>query len=165
MPALRIDHVEVYAFRRRGRRVEFLLLLRSAHRRRLPGIWQPVTGQLRARERPLAAAMRELRVETGLTPRRWWALETAPHWVDPASGAVVVLPRFAAQVPWDDRVRLSQEHSRHQFLPAHLAARRVVWESQALGLEAVRRMVLRGGALARALDVTHLAAARRRRSS
>ena len=70
MPALLCNQVEVYVFRRRRGRVEFLVLRRSAPGT-LPGVWQPVTGTRRSRERPLAAAIREVREETGLSPRRW----------------------------------------------------------------------------------------------
>src|SRR5262245_24033344 len=98
MPTLRSTHVEVYLFRRRGRRVEFLLLRRAPSRRSLPGVWQPVTGKRRARERMLAAAVREVREETGLEPRRWWALETLTLYPDARADEIVALPLFAAEI-------------------------------------------------------------------
>ncbi len=154
MPTLSSTHVEVYVFRRRGRRVEFLLLRRSADRRTLPGVWQPVTGKRLARERMLAAAVRELREETGLTPRRWWALETVTLFPDTERDAIVALPLFAAEVDARVRVRLSREHDRSAWLGIGEAARRVLWQSQRRGLEAVRREVLGSARLASALEVT-----------
>ena len=168
MPAIQCDQVEVYVFRRsrRARRVEFLAL-RRAPGRRLRGVWQPVTGRLRRGEAALAAAVRELREETGLSPRRWWALESMTIWFDPASDTVHLLPLFAAEIGPGDEVKLSPEHDAHAFLPAAAAARRYLWLAQKLGLAAVRREVLAGGALAVALEVTGLAArgARRTRRS
>ena len=62
---MRCPFIEVHLFRRTGRRVEFLCL-RRARTRRLPGIWQPVTGKRRRGETAFAAARREVREETGL---------------------------------------------------------------------------------------------------
>ena len=158
--AIRSTHIEVYLFRRVGRAVQFLVLRRARSRKRLSGVWQPVTGHRHLRERPLAAAAREVREETGLTPKRWWALETATLYVDAQTGELVVLPLFAAEVERAARVRLSQEHEAASWVSAREAARRVLWETQRRGLEAVRREVLGSSRLAKALEVTHLAPAR-----
>jgi dATP pyrophosphohydrolase len=154
MPPLRSTHVEVYLFRRRGRRVEFLLLRRSTRRRTLPGVWQPVTGKRLARERMLDAAMREVREETGFMPRRWWALETMTLYPDVEGDAIMALPLFAAEVDPRRTVRLSREHVAAAWLGAPEAARRVLWETQRRGLAAVRREVLASPRLAKALEVT-----------
>ena len=151
---LRSTHVEVYLFRRRGKRVEFLLLRRVPTRPTLPGVWQPVTGKRRLRERMLAAAMREVREETGFKPKRWWALETMTIYPDVLVEAIMALPLFAAEVPAGAQVRLSREHDASKWVPAPEAARLVLWESQRRGLEAVRREVLANARLADALEVS-----------
>jgi 8-oxo-dGTP pyrophosphatase MutT (NUDIX family) len=147
--------VEVYVFRRRGRRVEFLCL-RRGRVRFLPGVWQPVTGRCRPRERGLAAAVREVREETGIAPLRWWALEAPTSFYDASSDRVRTYPRFAAEAGPADIVQLSCEHRDWAFLSAAEAGRRYLWESQRHGLEDVKRQVLRGGPLAAALEVTEL---------
>jgi len=147
--------IEVYLFRRRARRVEFLCLKR-ADRGRLPGVWQPVTGGLRRGEGALAGAAREVREETGLSPRRWWALEGVGIYFDARAGRARVMAMFAAEVGASDRVRLSREHAAHAFLGAGAAGRRFLWTAQRRGLETVRHEVLRGGRLAAALEITHL---------
>ena len=161
--------IEVHLFRRRAGRVEFLCLRRSRGLR-LPGVWQPVTGRLRRGERALDGAAREVREETGLEPRRWWALESVSVWFDARANRVHALPLLAAEVGPRERVALSREHDAHRWLGARAAGRGFLWEAQRRALEAVRREVLRGGALARALDVTHLLErsappARRRRAT
>jgi 8-oxo-dGTP pyrophosphatase MutT (NUDIX family) len=153
VPRVLADQVEVYLFRRRHRKVEFLTL-RRAGGRTLPHVWQPVTGKLRGGERALDGARREVLEETGLKPHRWWALETVTIYFDPTAGAIRVLPLFAAEIGATSRPRLSDEHDDHRFLSASAAARRYLWHSQVRALEAVRHEVLAGGGRARALEVT-----------
>lgn len=147
---MRTPFIEVHLFRRVGRRVEFLCL-RRADTRRLPGVWQPVTGRCRRGEPPLTAARREVREETGLEPLRWWALEEPTLLLLAERGEVVAIPVYAAELGPRDRVRLSGEHDAQVFLPAAAAGRRYLWETQRRALDQVRRQVLRGGALAAAL--------------
>lgn len=150
--SLAVHHVEVYVFRRRRSGPQVLALRRSAGRR-LGGVWQPVTGSLERGETIFQAAGREVREETGLTPRRWWLLETPLLLLDRASGRPAALPRFAAEVPAGAEVVRSEEHDAHAFLGLPSAGRRFLWESQRAALAALRRQVLQGGRLARALEV------------
>jgi dihydroneopterin triphosphate diphosphatase len=156
MPRIECSRVEVYLFRRRARRVEFLALRRAASRRSLPGVWQPVTGHIEWREKMVECAAREVAEETGLTPRRWWALEAPTVYLNTVSDAIVFLPLFAAEVGPRDRVTLSKEHDAYRFLPLRQAAKRFLWEGQRRGLDSIRREVLGGGALSRAREVTDL---------
>ncbi len=153
MPPIRCRQVEVHVFRRRGRRIEFLLLRRSAERT-LAGIWQPVTGGIERGETAWRAAAREVLEETCLRPVRWWALEHLTVYYEPARDAIHVVPLFAAEVAWTDTVALSHEHDRYAFVPAATAARRVLWGTQRRAQRAVRQEVLAGGASAAAREVT-----------
>jgi 8-oxo-dGTP pyrophosphatase MutT (NUDIX family) len=152
VPNLRSAFIEVYVFRRTGRRAEFLCL-RRGRVSYLPGVWQPVTGKRRKGETSRAAAAREVREETGLSPRRWWALENPTVYYDARWDEVLALPLFAAEVSPGDAVRLSREHDRWAFLPAREAGRRFLWEAQRRALEDVRRQVLQGGPLAETLEL------------
>jgi lipoyl(octanoyl) transferase len=146
-------HVEIYVFRRRADRVEFLCLRRSPGRR-LEGVWQPVTGKIERGETSGAAALREVIEEIGIRPRRLWALESVSIYFDAELDRVKLLPMFAAEVGPRDPVRLSREHDAFRFLAARAAGARFLWEAQRRGLEAVRREVLARPRLACALDVT-----------
>jgi dATP pyrophosphohydrolase len=156
-----MTHVEIYLFRRRPA-LRILLLRRAAGRRTLPGVWQPVTGKIRRGERALAAAAREVREETGLEPRRWWALETTSIYFDPIDDCVRVLPLFAAEVTPGARIELSREHDAFRFLEPSRAAARVLWDTQRVGLDALRSQVLARPSLAAALELTSHAPRRTR---
>lgn len=145
--------IEVHLFRRRGRKVEFLLLRRSPHRS-LAGVWQPVTGGIERGEPAYQAAAREVFEETGLTPLRMWALEHMAHFYEPARDRVLNVPTFAAEIAWADPVHLSEEHDRYVFVSARRASATVLWETQRAGIAAVRREVLDHPVHAAAREVT-----------
>lgn len=152
MPRLNPRLIEVYVFRRLRRRTRFLIL------RRRPGgplgsVWQPVTGALRRGEAAVRGALREVREETGLAPRRLWRLEGVTVYFEPRRDALQFVVLFAAEVLPGASVRLSREHTRYRFVPAREAARRFLWDSQRRGLAAVQALVLRGGARSRALAI------------
>ena len=163
MATLAIDKVEVYVWRRRGRRAEFLALKRAL-RRHLPGVWQPVTGKLEPLESPFEAARREVLEETGLEPRRWWRLERTTFYLDARGRTLVALPLLAAEIGPREKVVLSREHSQWRFVSAAEAARLFLWDSQRAGIDAVKRQVLRGGRLAKALEIEVESRAVRRRA-
>jgi 8-oxo-dGTP pyrophosphatase MutT (NUDIX family) len=159
MPSLAVTHVEVYVFRRAARGVQFLTLRRAAGRK-LPGIWQPVTGKIQLLETIAEAAWREVQEETGIRARRMWRLERTSIHIDARGRSLVVLPLLAAEVGGRDAVRLSKEHSEWRFVSAAVAAKLYLWDSQREGLDAVRRQVLPGGARARALELVTAGVAR-----
>lgn len=154
VPDIRPAHIEVYVFRRRRRRVELLTLRRSPGRS-LAGVWQPVTGGVKRGEGAFAAARREVEEETGLRPKRWWALQSVTVYFDPRRDSVCVLPLFAAEIEPGARVRLSHEHDRHAFLTPSAAGKRYLWDAQRSALAALRHEVLSGGRTAAAREITH----------
>jgi hypothetical protein len=60
---------------------------------------------------------------------------------------------FAAEVDARAAVKLSREHDDAAWLPLAAAKRRVLWESQRRGFDAVRREVLTSKRLADALAI------------
>lgn len=158
--------VEVHVFRRRAKRLELLLLRRSAERS-LAGVWQPVTGGIERGESALAAATREVLEETGLTPIRWWALEHLATFYDPGKDHVRVVPVFAAEVAWTDPVHLSHEHDRYAFVSLAQARRRVLWSTQRQAITALESEVLSGlpGGNAREVTARLPASARSKRGA
>lgn len=145
--------VEVHVFRRRGKRLETLLIRRSPERS-LAGVWQPVTGGIERGESAMQAAVREVREETGLRPIRWWALEQPATFYDVAADHVRVVPVFAAEVAWTDPVHLSHEHDRYAFMPLERARRTVLWATQRQAMTALVDEVLSGSAGGAAREIT-----------
>jgi len=153
MPKIVSDKVEVYVFRPRGDTAELLLLKRTPHRETLPGIWQPVTGGIERGESAATAARREVLEETGLVPKRMWALECPTTFFDATTDTLTLLPLFAAEVGARARVVLSDEHDAFAFVSPATAARRCLWDAQRRAIDALAREILRGGARARALEL------------
>ena len=145
--------VEVHVFRRRGKRLETLLIRRSPERS-LAGVWQPVTGGIERGESAIQAAVREVREETGLRPLRWWALEHMATFYDVAADHMRVVPVFAAEVAWTDAVHLSHEHDRYAYVSLTEAWQRVLWSTQRSALEALADEVLSGSAGGSAREIT-----------
>ncbi|MEQ1833199.1 MAG: NUDIX pyrophosphatase, partial [Candidatus Eisenbacteria bacterium] len=147
------SQIEVHVFRRRGKRLEMLLLRRSPSRS-LAGVWQPVTGGIERGESAMAAAVREVAEETGLTPLRWWALEQPASFYDVAADRIRVVPVFAAEVAWADPVHLSHEHDRYQFVSLSKASELVLWGTQRQAHRALAAEVLSGSSGGAAREIT-----------
>ena len=152
MPRSRLTHIEVYLFSRSGG-AQRLLLLRRSEGESLAGVWQPVTGRIEPGERSVEAAVREVREETGLTPKRWWRLEHVTSYVHPVSDELRVVALFAAEVKARTRVTLSHEHDASRWATLAAAGKRVLWDTQRATLVALRRQVLGSARIAAALEI------------
>lgn len=118
--------VDVYPLRRGGRGIE-MLALRRAPGGRCPGAWEAVHGHLEAGETPVAAALRELREETGLAAGRLYNLSRVESFYLHRTGEVVLVPAFALFVRAPGVIRLSAEHDTHEWLTLAEARDRFAW--------------------------------------
>jgi len=63
--------IEAHIFCKKKNGIEFLLLKRN-EKEIYPGLWQMVTGKIRKGEKAYKTALREIKEETGLKPKRFW---------------------------------------------------------------------------------------------
>ena len=101
-----------------------VLVLRRAPGLRSPGTWESVHGHILPDERPVDAALRELREETGFVPTRLYNLSRVEAFYLHRQDLVALIPAFCAVVPAGATVRLSEEHDGGEWLQPEEAARR-----------------------------------------
>jgi 8-oxo-dGTP pyrophosphatase MutT (NUDIX family) len=104
-----------------------VLVLRRAAGLRSPGTWESVHGHIVPGETPVAAAVRELKEETGLDPSRLYNLSRVETFYLHRRDVVALIPAFCAIVPGDATVTTSVEHDRSEWVNADEAARRFFW--------------------------------------
>ncbi len=126
--------VDVYVLRMRGPEPE-VLALRRAPGDRSPGTWETVHGYVEEGETPVAAALRELREETGLGPLSFYNLSRVETFYLHRTDVIALIPAFCAVVPAGAAVALSAEHDRSEWLAPGEAARRFTWPREKRALE------------------------------
>lgn len=142
MPRIECRIVEICVFRREKERVQYLLLKRSVKDEIYPGLWQTVTGFIKAGENAVDAGLRELVEETGLIPSRFWIVPYVNSFYVADKDTLHHTIFFAAEVAKDYPVRLSIEHESHRWLGFGLAHGKLVWPGQRKGLRIVRDYIV-----------------------
>lgn len=143
MSGVAVRYVDVYVLRRAAEAWE-LLTLRRAAGTRCPGAWEVVHGHLEAGERAPAAALRELREETGLEPDRLYNLSRVETFYRHATDEVALIPVFVAMVPAGSEPRLGPEHDAHRWRLLSLVADDLAWPRSARAVEDIARVFRNG---------------------
>jgi len=142
MASINIGTVDVYliASRTDGWRV---LALQRAKNTRCPTAWETVHGHIEAGEEPEQAAEREVREETGLPIERLYNVTVQPFYLHKRH-TVELAVVFAAFVAPGAEIRLSEEHSRSEWLTPERALERFVWPRERAALRDILQL-LQGG--------------------
>jgi dATP pyrophosphohydrolase len=103
-----------------------VLLLQRREGTRCPGSWETVHGHIEPSESPEAAAVREVREETGLAVERLYNVTVQPFYLH-RYGAVQLAVVFAAFVAEDSHIALGTEHQQAEWLTIDEALARYTW--------------------------------------
>jgi 8-oxo-dGTP pyrophosphatase MutT (NUDIX family) len=139
-----IGVVDLFVVSQRGRGWRVLTLQR-AQTTRCPGAWETVHGRIERGETPQAAAVRELREETGLAPVRLYNV-TAHAFYLHRQATVEIAVTFCAFVDGEPHITLGEEHARAEWLSRAGAAKRFVWPSERENLARAWALLKRGDA-------------------
>jgi dihydroneopterin triphosphate diphosphatase len=148
--------VEVCVFKVLNAETHFLVLQRAANEKLYPGLWQIVTGTMKKNESALQAAMRELKEETGLSPKRCWTIPYVDTYFDLAKDTIQLVPVFAAEFDSSSTLQLSSEHQRSEWLRFEDARRRLVWPGQRHSMDVVHEFIIGNGEAAHLVEITPL---------
>ena len=143
---IRTDMVAVYVVRPSGASHELLQLRRSTDDF-MGGTWQTVRGTIDPGETAAAAALRELREETGLTPREFYRLSAMETFYlpGPREEAVYHSIAFCALVGGDDPIELNGEHDALRWVPRERILDALMWASERPLIDDLCRAILDGG--------------------
>lgn len=122
MTDVRVGVVDVYVLRPSGQ----VLLLQRRLDTRCPGSWETVHGHIEPAEAPEAAAVREVREETGLSVERLYNVTVQPFYLHRYK-AVQLAVVFAAFVAEGTAVTLGPEHQHSEWLSVDEALARYTW--------------------------------------
>lgn len=123
---------------------EFLQLRRRADDF-MGGTWQTVYGQSEGDETAVAAALRELREETGLIPAEFYRLEHVSIFYVIPEDTLWHCVQFCAIVKREDCVNLNAEHTELRWLSTDEAATQFMWEDDRKAVAQITREILGDG--------------------
>ncbi len=121
--------VEAHIFRKTKNGIEFLLLKRS-DTEIYPRLWQMVSGKIHKDEKAFETALREIKEETGLTPKKFWTAPNINSFYYPEGDYISMLPVFAALVEKNSKVVISDEHTEFKWVKPSRTKKMLAWQGQ-----------------------------------
>jgi dATP pyrophosphohydrolase len=109
--------------------IEFLLLKRSAAKI-YSGQWRMVGGKVNDLEKYWQAALREIREETALQPKKFWTVPSTNQFYEYQTDRILVIPAFAAEVDNTAKPKLDEEHEAFKWVSYDQIIDHIFWPEQ-----------------------------------
>jgi dihydroneopterin triphosphate diphosphatase len=120
-----------------------VLLLRRGPGMRCTGAWELVHGKIEPNERPEAAALRELREETGFACDRLYNITLGGFYLHKI-GVLSLTVVFCAMVAPDQDPALGEEHDAFRWLPFSVAMEECAWPREREALSHIQHLLRNG---------------------
>ncbi|MBN2572222.1 MAG: NUDIX pyrophosphatase [Ignavibacteriales bacterium] len=128
--------IEAHIFRVVNKKMQFLILRRS-NEFSYPFVWQMVTGRNEKGEKAVRTVIREIKEETGLTPKKMWVVPNLNFYFDHEQDGIILVPVFAVKVDKNADVKISNEHSKFKWVSFTKAKRLFAWSGQKKSIEII----------------------------
>ena len=139
-PKLEIRVIDSYVYKKSDNGFDFLILKR-ADTKIYEHLWQGVAGKIEKNEKSWQAAIRELKEETGLNPRKIFIADHVSKFYEAHQDRINFVPVFGIEVN-NEKVILSNEHCDYKWVDFETASSHLVWNGQKKGIHAVNQMIL-----------------------
>tara|TARA_X000001036_G_scaffold89753_1_gene82100 strand:- start:197 stop:679 length:483 start_codon:yes stop_codon:yes gene_type:complete len=139
-PKLKIRVIDSYVYKKSDNGFDFLILKR-ADTKIYEHLWQGVAGKIEKNEKSWQAAIRELKEETGLNPRKIFIADHVSKFYEAHQDRINFVPVFGIEVN-NEKVILSNEHCDYKWVDFETASSHLVWNGQKKGIHAVNQMIL-----------------------
>jgi len=133
--------IEAHLFKETGSGLEFLLLKRNENQI-YSGIWQMVSGKIKANEKATETVLREIVEETNLKPLNLWVIPRVNSFYSTSNDSICLVPVFAALISANSDVRLSDEHSEYQWVKTAKAKKMLAWDGQRKAVDLINEYFL-----------------------
>ena len=139
-PKLKIRVIDSYVYKKSDNGFDFLILKR-ADTKIYEHLWQGVAGKIEKNEKSWQAAIRELKEETGLNPRKIFIADHVSKFYEAHQDRINFVPVFGIEVN-HEKVILSNEHCDYKWVDFETASSHLVWNGQKKGIHSVNQMLL-----------------------
>jgi len=129
--------IEAHIFRQTSENEIEFLLLKRADGEKYSNVWQMVTGSIYGNEKAYETALREIKEETGLTPKQFWVVPNVNSFYEPSKDYICQVPVFAALVENDSSVLISDEHKDYKWVTLKEAKKLLAWRGQRISVDTI----------------------------
>lgn len=121
--------IDVYLYYKQKGEVLFLIFKRSSDVI-YPNQWRMIGGKVSGRESYHGAALRELKEETGMTPRLFWSIPSLNNFYDHKNDTIHHIPAFGAEVGNESDISLNHEHVNWKWISKDEIDSYIQWPEQ-----------------------------------